>query len=84
MTLFCDLFANVAPTPDPTVLAITNSAVSTAARRERRTRPASLSSETMAAGGGGLVDLGRTAKPNRPRRGNGPGQTPDQHVIANG
>jgi diguanylate cyclase (GGDEF)-like protein len=35
VTLFCDLYANHAPTPDATTLAITNSA--TADRRKRRT-----------------------------------------------
>ena len=87
--LFCDLYANRAPRPDPTVLAMTENAVSGAARRERRVSatPASMSSGTLAADGSGIVDLDRNdASPRgRSRRGrDGPPTPPDQHGIAAG
>jgi hypothetical protein len=65
------------------VLAITNPPVQRAPRRERRTRETVASSETMAAEGHGLVDLGRTDPPTR-GHGDGPGTTPDQRGIATG
>ena len=85
VTLFCDLFATHAPTPDPTILAITNTANHDARRRERRTRATTTSSRTLAAEGGGLVELGRTeAGVTRLRRGDGPGGPPDHRGIATG
>ena len=81
--LFCDLYADRAPRPDPTILAIADPPVHRGPRRERRTRPASESSSTMAAEGHGLVDLGR---PNASTQGHsdGPGTTPDQRGIRTG
>jgi HD-GYP domain-containing protein (c-di-GMP phosphodiesterase class II) len=38
VTLFCDLFASVAPTPDPTVLAMTEPAAIEVAHAKRRRR----------------------------------------------
>ena len=76
VALFCDLYADHAPTPDPTILAITNPAAdarssggSAAARAAR-----SASSRTMAADGHGLVDLGRRRDPalDRDAHGDGP------------
>jgi hypothetical protein len=60
VALFCDLYTDHAPTPDPTILAITNPEPSPIIRRERRTRTAEGSSMTMAGEVHGLVDLGRT------------------------
>ena len=85
--LFCDLYADRAPSPDPTVLAMTSKAVSGTARRERRTRATILgmSSRTLAAEGGGIVDLAPDdpGHPARPRRGgDGPLTPPDHHGIA--
>jgi diguanylate cyclase (GGDEF)-like protein len=81
--LFCDLYADRAPRPDPTVLAINDSPAHHAPRRERRTRPSIASSETMAAEGHGLVDLGRTDASTQ-AHGDGPESTPDQRGIATG
>src|SRR6187455_840704 len=53
VALFCDLYTNRAPTPDPTILAITNPQPQPTQiiRRERRVRAADVSSRTMAADG---------------------------------
>ena len=84
VALFCDLYAHHAPTPDPTILAITNPQPSPVARRERRTAVADGSSKTMAADGHGLVDLGRTEPPpTAPRGGDGP-RGPGKSGIAAG
>ena len=60
VVLFCDLYADHAPTPDPAILALMHPPTPTPGpgRRERKSRPATASSETMAAEGHGLVDLG--------------------------
>ena len=85
VALFCDLYTSHAPTPDPTILAITNTATQDAGRRERRTRSATASSGTLAAEGRGLVELNRTDAPaSRGRRGDGPGTPPDHRGIATG
>ncbi|MEA2630422.1 MAG: hypothetical protein QOE66_641, partial [Chloroflexota bacterium] len=85
VALFCDLYTSHAPTPDPTILAITNTATQDAGRRERRTRTATASSATLAAEGRGLVELNRTDAPaTRGRRGDGPGTPPDHRGIATG
>jgi diguanylate cyclase (GGDEF)-like protein len=63
VVLFCDLYADRAPTPDPTVLAMVDpppASVPTEVRPPRRARQAQAatpSSGTMAADGVGLVDL---------------------------
>ena len=81
VALFCDLYADHAPTPDPTILAITDPQPSPVVRRERRTRAAEGSSMTMAGEGHGLVDLGGTDPPSTgTRKGDGP--RPDKHGIA--
>ena len=73
VTLFCDLYANRAPTPDPTILAITDPPPTQIVRRERRTRSTDDSSRTLAAEGHGLVELGRTdVPPPATRKGGGP------------
>jgi diguanylate cyclase (GGDEF)-like protein len=87
VALFCDLYTSEAPHPDPTILAITNAATTGIVRSERRTRPTVPESQTLAADGHGLVDLGRRATPppaSRARRGEGPVKPPDQHGIATG
>jgi diguanylate cyclase (GGDEF)-like protein len=90
VALFCDLYTDHAPTPDPTILAITNPQPSPVVRRERRTASADGgSSKTMAADGRGLVDLGRTEPPpsgppqTGPRAGDGP-RGPGKSGIAAG
>jgi len=83
VALFCDLYTNHAPTPDPTILAITNPKPTPIARRERRAATGDGSSKTMAADGHGLVDLGRTdPPPSGTRTGDGP--HPDKSGIAAG
>jgi hypothetical protein len=68
VVLFCDLYADHAPTPDPNVLAMmgppghsatpaTPAPVPVTRRRDRRSRASTDSSETMAAGTHGLVEL---------------------------
>jgi diguanylate cyclase (GGDEF)-like protein len=85
VALFCDLFTTEAPQPDPTILAITNAATTDITRRERRTRATVAESETLAADGHGLVELGRRpTPPTRARRSDGPAKPPDQHGIATG
>jgi diguanylate cyclase (GGDEF)-like protein len=84
VTLFCDLYAAHAPQPDETVLAITQ-ASKDAGRRPRRTRVEESATETMAADGEGLVDLGRTKLPaTRARRGDAPVTPPDRRGTATG
>jgi diguanylate cyclase (GGDEF)-like protein len=83
VTLFCDLYADHAPTPDPTILAITKPQPTPIVRRERRTRSAETSSKTLAADGHGLVELGRTDGPPPATR-TGEGPRSDTHGIAAG
>ena len=85
VTLFCDLYTNRAPQPDTTVLAITNAATNGLLKRERRTRPTEIETETLADDAHGRVRLGlaEDRKP-RSRRGDGPRTPPDQHGIATG
>ena len=81
VALFCDLYTDRAPAPDPTILAVTHPQPSPIIRRERRTRAAEGSSMTMAGEGHGLVDLGRTDPPSTATR-KGDGPRPDKHGIA--
>ena len=58
VTLFCDLYTDIAPTPDPTVLAITNpSDTKASVRRDRRVRTLGADSETVTLDGGGVIDI---------------------------
>ena len=57
VVLFCDLYADHAPTPDPGVVAMMAPASPPATKRERRGRPPSPTTRTMASGGQGLVAL---------------------------
>jgi diguanylate cyclase (GGDEF)-like protein len=86
VTLFCDLYTNNAPRPDQTVLAMTDPPIH-APRRERRTRFESASTETLASGAQGLVDLGPSGAVSpsaRAQRSDGPGKPPGQRGIATG
>jgi len=83
VVLFCDLYADRAPRPDPAVLAMMDSPTVRSTRRDRRIRETAGASETMAADGHGLVDLDRPDQPRQPR-GDGPGSKPDQRGIATG
>jgi diguanylate cyclase (GGDEF)-like protein len=72
VTLFCDLYADQAPTPDPSILAIIDPPHQIV-RRERRTRSTDDASTTLAAEGHGLVELGPTdVPPHASRKGGGP------------
>ena len=81
VALFCDLYTNRAPTPDLTILAMTNPqpAPQPIIRRERRVRSAEASSKTLAAEGHGRVEL--TGGPSSATD-NGDGHRPDKHGIA--
>src|SRR6478609_3315149 len=57
VTLFCDLYTDIAPTPDPTVLAITNPSDKAPVRRDRRVRPLEADSVTAAFDAGGVIDI---------------------------
>src|SRR6476469_334950 len=57
VTLFCDLYTDIAPTPDPTVLAITNPPDKAPVRRDRRVRPLEADSVTAAFDAGGVIDI---------------------------
>ena len=86
VTLFCDLYTNQAPLPDPTILAMMNPPTDVVVRRERRSRAAVASSETLAADGGGVVDLVRTDRPatrtHRTTRRDASAAAPDQQGTA--
>ncbi|HEV8402086.1 MAG TPA: diguanylate cyclase [Candidatus Limnocylindrales bacterium] len=86
VTLFCDLYANNAPLPDKTVLAMTDPPISQP-RRERRTSFDAASTATLASDAEGLVDLGPTGTVGptaKGRRSAGPGTPPDHRGIATG
>jgi len=73
VALFCDLYTDHAPSPDPTILAMTTPEPRQIMRRERRAREVGPASETMAADGHGLVELERNdVSAGRPRKGGGP------------
>jgi hypothetical protein len=60
VALFCDLFSDVAPLPDPTVLAITEPPRSRTPRRERRIHAVEAGGDTIAFDGADPVDVPRT------------------------
>jgi hypothetical protein len=73
VALFCDLYTDHAPSPDPTILAMTTPEPRQLIRRERRAHEVGPASETMAADGHGLVALEPTdPPPARTRTGGGP------------
>ncbi len=81
VTLFCDLYASHAPTPDPTVLAITDPPRTLVERRPRKPAVSDLSTGTLGTGDEGTVELGsatprrssRTRDARAPRSSSGPG-----------
>jgi diguanylate cyclase (GGDEF)-like protein len=81
VVLFCDLYADHAPTPDPGVLALMPPPPPTT-KRDRRARPTTPPTRTMAAGGQGLVELGRDG--GAPESHDGPGNGPGPREIATG
>jgi hypothetical protein len=91
VVLFCDLYADRAPLPDPAVLEMMEGPAIRSTRRERRTRESTVS-QTMAADGQGLVDLGRPRRSDRTKHPHfepdgppdGHGSTPDERGIATG
>ena len=92
VVLFCDLYADRAPLPDPAVLEMMEGPAIRSTRRERRTRESTTVSQTMAADGQGLVDLGRPRRSDRTKHPHfepdgppdGHGSTPDERGIATG
>jgi len=85
VTLFCDLYAAHAPTPDQTVLAITDPPRTAISRRERRTIVPDVSTGTQAAEAPGIVELGRAAsKRARDGRNERPPTTSDKRDLASG
>ena len=87
VALFCDLYAANPPQPDPTVLSITEPTAIVTRRRARKAPAEAEASTTLAAGGGGLVELERPTEPRPPNgRGDGPrtGKRPSKRGIAAG
>ena len=60
VSLFCDLYADRAPTPDPAILALTNPGLGTMDRRERKPRAIEASSKTVAPDRRGVAEVGET------------------------
>jgi hypothetical protein len=85
VTLFCDLYTDVAPTPDPTVLAITNPPDKGPVRRDRRVRALEADPESVTLDGGGLIDItaGETTS-GKLGRSDGPDPMPDHRTTASG
>jgi hypothetical protein len=92
VTLFCDLYAAKAPTPDPTILAILEPPPVVVPQRQRRTRtsaPAVAAEsvletpvETPVADGAGLVDLSRPGTAPKKRRTTGGTKNPTHRGTA--
>jgi diguanylate cyclase (GGDEF)-like protein len=83
VVLFCDLYADHAPAPDPDVLAMMAAPPQPSTLKPHmRARPPTPSTTTMAAGGQGLVELGRDDEP--PQLHDGPGSGPGSREIATG
>jgi hypothetical protein len=85
VTLFCDLYTDVAPTPDPTVLAITNPPDKGPVRRDRRVRALEADPESVTLDGGGLIDItaGETTS-GKLGRSDGPDPMHDHRTTASG
>ena len=85
VALFCHLYTEVAPTPDPTVLAITNPAPSSIIRRERRIRAVEADSETVALASDGRLEMQATTRTRtKIRRSEAPDDRSDHRPIATG
>ena len=93
VALFCDLYADRAPLPDPDGPGRSwNDRRSDPPGASDATRESTTVSQTMAADGQGLVDLGRPRRPDRTKHPHfepdgppdGQGSTPDERGIATG
>ena len=81
--LFCDLYSNRIPRPDPTVVPIATPP--SRPRRERKVHAADVSSGTLAAEGHGLVDLNASeTSATGGGQGDGAGPSSDHRGIAAG
>ena len=83
VALFCDLYTNQAPIPDPTILAITNPQPSPIIGRERRGPIAEISSGTLTFDGHGLFGPDGT-DPAATGAHEGEGPPPGKREIAAG
>jgi diguanylate cyclase (GGDEF)-like protein len=85
VALFCDLYADEAPLPDPTVLAITNPPEGGLVRRERRVRAVEVDSEVVAFDEApGSETQAADATATVIRRSEGPDGWPDPRATASG
>src|SRR3954468_2229893 len=86
VALFCDLYTEVAPTPDPTVLAITNpQPEKRIVRRERRIRAVEANSDTITFDTGGPLEIKASdAADAMTGRSEGPGPWPEQRTGVSG
>jgi len=86
VALFCDLYTEVAPTPDPTVLAITNAQPEKRiVRRERRIRAVEANSDTITFDSGGTLEIKASdATDAMTGRSEGPGPWPEQRTGVSG
>ena len=81
--LFCDLYSNRIPRPDPTVVPITTPP--SRPRRERKVHASDISSGTLAADGHGLVELNASeTSASGGGQGDGAGPSSDHRGIAAG
>jgi len=81
--LFCDLYSNRIPRPDPTVVPITTPP--SRPRRERKVHATDISSGTLAADGHGLVELNASeTSASGGGQGDGAGPSSDHRGIAAG
>jgi diguanylate cyclase (GGDEF)-like protein len=86
VTIFCDLFAEIAPLPDPTVVAIANPTDSGLFGRQRRARAVEAGGEvvTFDDADSDLTVTASDASAATIRRSDGPGGWPDQRTTASG
>src|SRR3954452_7051614 len=85
VSLFCDLYTDVAPRPDPAVLAITNPPEKVSPRRERRVRALEPDPETVTFDGGGIIDFTPSdGTPSMTSRAEQADPTSDHRTIASG
>jgi diguanylate cyclase (GGDEF)-like protein len=81
VALFCDLYTDRAPTPDPTIAAITDRRPPAVARRERKTRAGAASSATPAIRALALV---KPAEPSQARETRDPAVDPPRRRTRSG
>ncbi len=83
VVLFCDLYADRAPSPDPTVLAITDPPKTMVGRRSPKAPVPNVSSGTLADGAGGMVELESSRrKRTRSRAAESPPTPPGERGVA--